>query len=172
MTNLLKPFYDNGQITDTDLQDISAYLQNVFKPLGADVQLLNTDAATVTAAQQQGKTDVSMTAGNGGGNPEPEHSLLQYFVGPSIATGKGYNVLGPLPSVDPTWSSLALKAFGATGCKYWNQLQEYALKNYILRAYLHRLLVSGSRQQVDGEPGLLGLRAVDDQEEVLADRPM
>jgi len=30
MTDLLKPFYDSGQITDTDLQDISAYLQNVF----------------------------------------------------------------------------------------------------------------------------------------------
>lgn len=34
MTNLLKPFYDSGQITDTDLQDISAYLQNVFNGTG------------------------------------------------------------------------------------------------------------------------------------------
>jgi len=34
MTDLLKPFYDNGQITDTDLQDISAYLQNVFNGSG------------------------------------------------------------------------------------------------------------------------------------------
>ena len=30
MTSLLKPFYDSGAIIDTDLQDISAYLQGVF----------------------------------------------------------------------------------------------------------------------------------------------
>ena len=30
MTDLLKSFYDGGQITDADLQDISAYLNNVF----------------------------------------------------------------------------------------------------------------------------------------------
>jgi hypothetical protein len=30
MTSLLKPFYDANEITDSDLQDISAYLQNVF----------------------------------------------------------------------------------------------------------------------------------------------
>jgi hypothetical protein len=30
MTSLLKPFYDSNAITDTDLQDISAYLQGVF----------------------------------------------------------------------------------------------------------------------------------------------
>jgi mono/diheme cytochrome c family protein len=34
MTSLLKPFYDGGQITDADLQDISAYLQNVFSSGG------------------------------------------------------------------------------------------------------------------------------------------
>ena len=30
MTSLLKPFYDANDITDADLQDISAYLQGVF----------------------------------------------------------------------------------------------------------------------------------------------
>jgi mono/diheme cytochrome c family protein len=30
MTDTLKPFYDQGQITDNDLQDIAAYLQSVF----------------------------------------------------------------------------------------------------------------------------------------------
>jgi mono/diheme cytochrome c family protein len=43
MTDLLKPFYDQQLITDADLQDISAYLQNVFDASGGG-------PGTITAA--------------------------------------------------------------------------------------------------------------------------
>ena len=53
MTDSLKFQYDGGQITDTDLQDISAYLQNVFGGGGGSGQL-RMPGAGAFAAQNVG----------------------------------------------------------------------------------------------------------------------
>jgi mono/diheme cytochrome c family protein len=63
MTSLLKPFYDGGQITDTDLQDISAYLQNVFSGGGGGAGSLAVPASLSFGTVNTGSSSLqSVTA--------------------------------------------------------------------------------------------------------------
>ena len=61
MTDLLKPFYDGGQITDTDLQDISAYLNNVFGGGGGGSGQLQMPANGTYATQNVGSQSAAQT---------------------------------------------------------------------------------------------------------------
>lgn len=106
------------------------YLQQAFAPLGANVQLTDTDDLAVFAgALYGGKIDVGVTYGTFTSEPI-DTSLIGYFVGNPVNAG-GLNLYGPSPTENPTWNRLVTTAQGATGCVYWDRTQMYALQHFV-----------------------------------------
>lgn len=127
-----KPVKLNVKFIKSLTNGAGEYVLGVWRQLGVDVNLLDGDGTTVSTAVFRGDFDVAIALETNT-VPDVSTTAINFFYGKTVPQG-GLNLFGPSAQVDPKWNLLiraGMKNVGSLGCKYWQQAQEYALKEAV-----------------------------------------